>query len=431
MSELVDLAQRVVALAKKAGADEAQATAGSGEYFEIDFSTCRANLARSAENLKIDLTLFRGGKRGAASVNSSRAEALDEAVAGALAAAEAGIADEANVVAEAESVPYQGHGVEKPDRAAMVAGVEVFGATLVKEYPEIVGRSVICAFNNGAAGFANSRGLVQASRRGAYSFFLMFAAREAGKTTSINYTGASAYTPFADLLAAGGLRRLLDESVASLHARPAPAKFVGDVIFTPESADALVGPLAGALSGYGLFAGTSPFADSQGQAIASPCFSLLNRPRGENFPGGADFDSFGVPTRDLDVIRDGVLDAFLVDFFMSRKLGRAETAGAQNFVVPSGEKPLAEIIGGVKRGILLSRLSGGAPNAALDFSGVAKNSFYIEDGEIRHALSETMISGNFRELLRGIFAVSRESVDFGDRRYPFIAASGALISPAP
>jgi PmbA protein len=287
------------------------------------------------------------------------------------------------------------------------------------------------AFNQSDAAFANSRGLRQASRRGAYAFGLMFSARDGAKTTSMNYTGSQASAPFPDLLATGSLRRLLDEAVLSLAPRPAPEKFTGDLIFTPDSVETLIGPLAGALSGASLFAGTSPYKDRQGEAIASPCFSLLNRPRGENFPGGADFDSWGVPTQDLDVVSNGVLSEFLIDYFMAKKLGRPQTEGARNFVVPAGDTPLAQIVAGVKRGILLSRFSGGDPNSALDFSGIAKNSFYIEDGEIKYALSETMVSGNFQDLLRQITAVSREQVDFGGCRYPYIATTGALISPKP
>jgi len=59
---------------------------------------------------------------------------------------------------------------------------------------------------------------------------------------------------------------------------------------------------------------------------------------------------------------------------------------------------------------------------------VAKNSFYIQDGEIRHPLTETMVTGNLQELVKNIHAVSREQVNFGDHAYPYLAASGVTIS---
>ncbi|WKW50209.1 metallopeptidase TldD-related protein [Rhodomicrobium lacus] len=57
--------------------------------------------------------------------------------------------------------------------------------------------------------------------------------------------------------------------------------------------------------------------------------------------------------------------------------------------VPAGEKPVAELIGETKRGILLNRFPGGSVGHNLDFSGIAKNAFYIEDRKLQHPLSET------------------------------------------
>jgi len=94
------------------------------------------------------------------------------------------------------------------------------------------------------------------------------------------------------------------------------------------------------------------------------------------------------------------------------------------FVVEPGGKCEAEIIAETRRGILITRFSGGMPNDNLDFSGIAKNSFLIEDGRIKHPLAETMISGNLRELLLDIRGLARDgrfrqrapADDGGDRR---------------
>ena len=102
------------------------------------------------------------------------------------------------------------------------------------------------------------------------------------------------------------------------------------------------------------------------------------------------------------MIRNGALTTFLVDFFCSRKLGRRQNAGCWNLVIPPGERSVNDLIRETERGIVLARFSGGVPNHKLDFSGVAKNSFYVEDGEIRYPLIETMASGNFQDLLMNV-----------------------------
>ena len=135
-----------------------------------------------------------------------------------------------------------------------------------------------------------------------------------------------------------------------------------------------------------------------------------------------------MPTEDLDIISDGVLNDFLVDFYTANKLDRAQTAGKTNLVVSPGEQSLEEIIHNTEHGIVFSRFSGGRPNSNLDFSGVAKNSFYVRDGEIKHPLKETLVAGNLKTLLASIRAISNESVNYGHCEYPYLAASGVTIS---
>jgi len=433
MSALLDatpaeFASELVTRAIAAGADAAQVRASRRAYFEIDFSARTIDLLRSLEDDTAAITVYRDGKRGTAAVNGRETDAVEAALAAALVAADAGVADPANDVAAASSEPATRHGPEASDRGAMIAAVEGFIDDLKQSYPLIRTRNSIYSFSDTETAFANSRDLRQSQRRASYGFGAMFSAKDGAKTTSFNYSGASAYAPFERLIGVGTVNRLIEETLRAFERAPVPEKFVGDVIITPDCLQSLLPMLAEALSGGALFAGTSPYKERRGEAIASPLFSLLNRPRSPDFPDGSDFDGFGVPTRDLDVVKDGVLADFLVDYYMSRKLGMEQTAGAWNFVVPSGETSIADMIGATKRGIILSRFSGGRPNSNLDFSGVAKNSFYVENGEVRHALGETMVSGNFQALLSAIHAVSREAVNFGGAIYPFIAASGVTIS---
>jgi predicted Zn-dependent protease len=101
-----------------------------------------------------------------------------------------------------------------------------------------------------------------------------------------------------------------------------------------------------ALGGYELLAGTSPYRDKAGEPIASPLFSLLNRPLAADFPEGSDFDGFGIPTADIDIVKNGRLENFLVDFYIARKLGLPQTAGVWNLFVPPGDRSLDDIVAG-------------------------------------------------------------------------------------
>ena len=106
---------------------------------------------------------------------------------------------------------------------------------------------------------------------------------------------------------------------------------------------------------------------------------------------------------------------------------RAVNNGGAHIVEP-GDKALNDMILEIDKGILLSRFSGGSPSDNGDFSGVAKNSYYIENGEIKYPISETMISGNICEMLNNIKDISKETINDGSSIYPWVQFSGLTIS---
>ena len=74
------------------------------------------------------------------------------------------------------------------------------------------------------------------------------------------------------------------------------------------------------------------------------------------------------------------------------------------------------------------RFSGGDPAVGGDFSGVAKNSFLIENGKLANALSETMISGCVADMLLNIRGISSDLLQDGAASLPFIAFDGVTVS---
>lgn len=419
-----ELVQNAMAL----GADQAQVMHTENTRFELDADTRRINLVRTTTNDEAQITVFRDGRKGSAAVNGRSPDAVNHALRDAVEAASQGPADEANEIASGVAPVNTTHGPPNPDRESMRDAVEAHLKLTAERYPELLTRHAIYSFEDTRRSFANSAGIVQKERRGAHTFGTMFAAKRGAETTSFSYTGATAYEPFQRLIDVGLVERTIADVCRSFDARSVPHKFEGDVIITPDCLSSLLAHIAGALGGYALMAGTSPFAEDAGKSVAAESFILRNTPRGEALPGGADFDGFGVPTRNVDIVRNGKLQNFLVNFFCARKLAREQTAGQLNLSVAPGQSSFEELVASTRRGIVFARFSGGNPNDNLDFSGVAKNSFYVEDGVIQYPLIETMVSGNLRSLLRNIRGLSRETVNSGSWTYPYVAAGGVTIS---
>jgi PmbA protein len=167
-----------------------------------------------------------------------------------------------------------------------------------------------------------------------------------------------------------------------------------------------------------IVSGTSLYAGRLGETVASSALSLSSRPR--DLIGGYFLTGDGYVAENVSLLERGVLKSYLLSLYGARKTGlaRARTAGGC-FVVESGVRSLAEMLADVDRGLLVTRFSGGAPNDKGDFSGIAKNSYYIEGGTVRYPVAETMISGNMARLLENVVEVSRERADFGDAIFPW------------
>ena len=107
-----EFADDLVLRAMRSGADAAQVNATRRTYFEIDFSERGIDLLRSITNSNASITVFRDGKRGSASLNGCNAGDIDAALSSARIAADAGIKDPANGIADAPLLPKESMGTK-------------------------------------------------------------------------------------------------------------------------------------------------------------------------------------------------------------------------------------------------------------------------------------------------------------------------------
>lgn len=422
----LEIATGAVERAKAAGAEEAKVLHTYTDLFEVNFDTHDVKLVRSAVRDDVEITVYEGRRKGAAKLTGRSHDAIDEAIAGALVSARAGVADPANVLPTEHQPAGSGDGPVEPDADAMVSTVVRHLEQMRDVYPLIRTDSGVYELLSGWSSYADSNGRQQHVRRTAYVVVVTVAAKDGDQTTSLNYTQVMRSDPVEDITSLDPVKQLFDEAMASLRTGSLPDTFVGPVVLAPMALAQLIQVLAGALGGFSLFRKTSPYLDSLGQSIASPGFNLLHRP--SELVAADPIDADGFANTDLDVIRDGVLQSYLIDWANSIRLERPRTAGSADLVVEPGDRALDEIISGIDRGILMGRYSGGMPGNNLDFSGVAKNSFLIEKGKVTEPLSETMVAGNFAAALRSVVGISREVVDYGSTRLPWVAVDGITVS---
>jgi PmbA protein len=264
---------------------------------------------------------------------------------------------------------------------------------------------------------------------GSYSFSAMFTSKEGGDTSSFNSAGFSSLDIDKPLHEGGSIKRLLKESAEHVRTKPVPKKFTGDIIVTPDCIMDFIGFFLGNISDYRLIAGTSLLRESIGKAITNGLLTLHSTPLSDDLSGGYFVTGDGYEAANATIIEQGILKTFLLSLYGANKTGlkRGPNSGG-SLIIDSGKTALNDIVKSVKQGVLLSRFSGGSPSDNGDFSGVAKNSFYIEDGEIQYPISETMVSGNIADMFHNIKDISEDNVNFGDEIFPWIHFGGITVS---
>jgi PmbA protein len=413
-----------------AGADKAQTTLSNTEKIEMNIEAGKINLVRTTFDTHLHLVSIKDQRKGNILLNEVNQDSLKQAVNDVLEISKGSAPDPAHDIAEMQEPKTFIKGKQQPDMDRMYLRLKTF-ATMVKElFPRTILQQAVLDFTRYNTALMNSNGVDFTVSKGLYNFSAVFTSKDGEDLSSMNYSGFSTLDLNKELLDYGSLRALLKQSGDEIKTQEIKGKFVGKVIITPDCLGDFLNYLLGiSLYDTPLISGSSIFKNKLNQLVASPKFTLHSRPVSAEIADGYFITGDGYEAQNCTIIEQGILKTFLLSLYGANKTGleRAVNSGG-SYIVEPGDKSLNSMIKGVKRGILLSRFSGGNPSQNGNFSGVAKNSYYIEDGAVKYPLSETMISGNLVELFQNITEISQECVNFGFAILPWIASTGVTIS---
>ena len=413
----------------KAGADKAQCVYSSGEKKELNVDAGEFSLFRTNANHGISIMVIKDQKKGSLSINKIAKEDIDQAIKTVLNMAKSSMQDESYDISEYQEEESFSKGDKEPALNIMYDRMEEFMDYSTNTFPTTIIEQAILDFSSGTSYYRNSNGVSFDESEGSYSFSVMFTSKEGKDISSFNSAGFSSLDIDLPLHKGGSINRLLEESAAHVRTKTVPNKFTGDIIVTPDCIMSFMGFILGNLSDFRLISGTSLFRELMNQQIIHNSLSIHSKPLSDNLSGGYFVTSDGYKAEDLTIIENGILQTFLLSLYGSKKTGlqRVSNSGG-SLIIDSGETPLEDMIQSVNKGVLLSRFSGGSPSDNGDFSGVAKNSFYIENGEVQYPVSETMVSGNIVDMFQKVKHLSKEEVNFGDEIFPWIQFEGITIS---
>ncbi len=430
MYDLNQIAASSLEALKNCGAEKAAVSARFTETHEFNVDGGEFSLFRTLFDNSLSMTAICEKKKGSVGINRFDGEAIEATAKNCVAIAASGAPDDAWDFADGEThAPIEGTAITV-DTDRFFDRTKELMEDIKARHPKILMEQMIVTHKKVHAVYKNSKGVSFDTLSGYYSIDLMFSAHEGDKASSFFGSGVitdSLDTRFIEL---GSIEKDLADVEKQLDPVPLSGKFTGVALFPAGSlASILYSVMGNFASDSTILDGTSPWKDKLGEVVADPRLTVSLAPSDPRIVGGERYTGEGFVSEDYDLIKNGVLESFMLSLYVSNKTGFARAKNSSGaLIVQPGDTPLADIIAGIERGIIVGRFSGGEPGTGGDFSGVAKNSFLIENGKITCALSETMISGNIGALLKDIRAISKETVADGSSVLPAIAFGGVTVS---
>lgn len=168
--------------------------------------------------------------------------------------------------------------------------------------------------------------------------------------------------------------------------------------------------------------GLSPFAGKVGEQIAHPSVTAIDDGTIINAWGSNNIDDEGVATEKTVLIKDGILQNYMIDRFNGRRMGEESngagrrqnyqfepTSRMSNTYIDKGPHTPEEIIASVKLGLYAKSLGGGSVNPATgDFNFACDEAYIIRDGKLAELVKGASLIGNGADILMKIDMVAND-----------------------
>ena len=442
----MNLAQDLLARAKRCGADEADVIVANGETLSVQVRMGSVDRLTKAREKRLGLRVFFGKRSASASTSDFAQNALAQFVDETCALAKAVVEDKMSGLPESAEMA-----VDRPD-------LDIYDSTVLQtdQQIELARRAERAAFESDSR-ITNSEGADCDSSSG--RIILGNSHGFLGQYSSSSFS--LSVSPIASDPETGGMQRdswygvqrsfaRLDrpESIGQEAARRTIRRLgarkvstcTAPVVFDPEVAGSLLGNLCSAASGYALYKRASFLLDKLGERLAPDFVTVYDDGRMQGGLGSRPFDGEGLATRKTTVVERGVLCSFLLDAYSGRKLGMASTGnaarsvgdspsvGPTNFYLVPGTSTPEQIIGSVTRGLYVTDLIGFGINMVTGDYSRGASGFWIENGELAYPVEEITIAGNLKRMFAGIESLGNDLVFRGRIASPTIKLAEMTIA---
>ena len=423
--KLVDRAAQLVAAAKRAGADHADAVVIRARSVSVSVRLGKVEGTESSESDDFSLRVFVG--RRIASVSANAGSDPDRLAERAVAMAKVAPEDPFEQLADPSLLVTQPRDLDLFD-ATQIDTARLTADALATEE---AARAVAGVTNSGGAGASSSMGgLVLVTSSG---FAGEYAATRFGRSVSaIADEGTkmerdydfSSRLHFADLDTPENIgRRAGERAVRRLGARQAKTGPV-NVVFDPRLARGIAAHLASAINGASVARKTSFLRDSLGKQILKSGISVTDNPLRVRGSSSRPFDGEGIEGQPLTMVEDGVLNHWLLSGSSARELslvgnGRGVRSGSgvspasTNFAIEPGSETPEDLIRSLRTGFYVTEVFGQGVDMITGQYSRGASGFWIENGELAYPVSEVTIASNLKDMFLNMTPASDIDRNFG------------------
>jgi PmbA protein len=422
-SALIQATEIALEQAKKQGATSAEAGVSHSTGLSVTVRQGDVETLEYNNDTSLGLTVYFGQSKASASTSDLSLQAITDAVTAACGIAKhtqaddaAGLAEKALMATEFPDLStYHAWDVDAEQAIEIATECEQAGFDVDKRISNSEGASV--SSHQGERIYANSHGFLGQSRGTRHSLSCtLISDDDKGMQRDYWYDVARDARDLASAKSIG--QRAAENTLRRLNARTVTTGNY-PVIFAAEIAPSLFGQLTSAIRGGALYRQSSFLIDHLGKQIFPDFMHIHEQPLLLKGLGSGAFDGEGVVTQTRDIVRDGVLQGYVLDSYSARKLKMTTTGnagGVHNLTVEHNDLDFDDLLGQMGTGILVTETMGMGINIVTGDYSQGAAGFWVENGEIQYAVDEFTIASNLRDMFMGIQAVANNVETRGNTR---------------
>lgn len=421
---LENLSAAALDAARKAGADSADVLAVNGSSVSIDIRAGALEQAERSEGIDLGLRVMIGQQQAMVSSSNTSPEAIaqmaERAVAMAREAPEdpyIGLADPSELAQswDAEALELYDPAPEPSPDALQDDALRAEAAALAVQGVEQV-QAAGAGYSSSAIHLATSGGFSGGYKRSSRSLSCV-AIAGTGLGMERDYDGDGRIFQ-SELRSAEEIGTLAGTRAAERLNPRKPKTGAYPVIFDERVSSTLIGHLLAATNGSMIARGSSWLRDALGEEVLPKGIDLIENPHRPRISGSRPFDAEGLPTSKRSIVSDGVLQGWTLDLATARKLSLKSTANAGrgtssapspsagNVALTQGTLSRDQLIAEMGTGFVVTSLIGSTINPNTGDYSRGASGFWVENGEVIHAVNEVTIAGNLRDMLRTLRAAN-------------------------